>query len=45
MVIYSNVFFQCALLSVHAADMKMKLEKEGKKSEKGAFDGKKCTQL
>ena len=43
MVIYSNVFFQCALLSVHTVDVKMNLKK--KKTKKGAFDRKKCTQL
>lgn len=45
MVIYSNVFVQCALLSVHTVDVKMNLKKRGKKTEKGAFDRKKCTQL
>lgn len=46
MVIYSNVFFQCASLSVHTVDVKMNLKKRGKKGlKKGAFDRKKCTQL
>lgn len=31
MVIYSHVFFQCALLSVHTVDMKMNLKRGGKK--------------
>ncbi len=31
MVIYSNVFFQCALLSVHTADVKMNLKKREKR--------------
>lgn len=49
MVIYSNVFFQRALLSVHTADVKMNLKKkkreEKKRTKKGAFDRKKCAQL
>lgn len=37
MVIYSNVFSQCA--------MEINLKKRGKRVKKGAFDRKKCTQL
>lgn len=45
MVIYSNVFSQCAMLSGHTVDMKMNVKKRGKRVKKGAFDRKKCTQL